>query len=53
VKEFAWSHMAGWYAELGPEAFYSHLWKNADVAAELTKRLKETSAWRIAETLAR
>jgi hypothetical protein len=55
-KEFAWSHMAGWYAEHGCQEFYSYLWAaesgNGCVRAELEKRLRECGAWRIAEALA-
>ena len=51
-KEFGWSHMAGWYAEFGCEAFYRQVWADTRVAAELKSRLVECGAWRIAEALA-
>lgn len=51
-KESAWSHMAGWYAEHGCEAFYKLVWQDAAVARELESRLRESGAWRIAEALA-
>ena len=55
-KEFAWSHMAGWYAEHGCQEFYSYLWKaetgDGRVREELEKRLRACGAWRIAEALA-
>jgi len=51
-KEFAWSHMAGWYAEHGCEAFYTLVWEDAAVAAELQSRLEKSGAWRIAKALA-
>jgi len=55
-KEFAWSHMAGWYAEHGCQEFYSYLWAaesgNGRVRAELETRLRECGAWQIAEALA-
>ena len=51
-KEFAWSHMAGWYAERGCEAFYRHVWKDAAVASQLESRLRACGAWRVAEALA-
>lgn len=55
-KEFAWSHMAGWYAEHGCQEFYSYLWTaergDGRVRAELEKRLRDCGAWRIAEALA-
>src|SRR5205807_9654365 len=51
-KEHAWSYMAGWYAEHGCAAFYSNLWKDFRLVAELHKRLQSSSAWQIAATLA-
>ena len=50
-KEFAWSHMAGWYAKLGCDAFYRGLWADSDVVVELETRLKACNAWRVAEAL--
>ena len=52
AKEFAWSHMAGWFAERGCDAFYRKLWKDDRVARELKSRLAGCGAWRIAEALA-
>jgi len=51
-KEFAWSHMAGWYAEQGCEAFYRVVWTDENVVSELESRLSQCGAWRIAEALA-
>jgi hypothetical protein len=51
-KAYAWSHMAGWYAERGCEAFYSRLWEDPLIAKELEQRLHASGAWRIAEELA-
>jgi hypothetical protein len=51
-KEHAWSHMAGWYAEHGCEAFYSNLWNDPNIAKELESRLVPSGAWRTAVTLA-
>jgi hypothetical protein len=51
-KEHAWSYMAGWYAEHGCEAFYSNLWHDPRVVAELEARLRSSGAWQIAVTLA-
>ena len=51
-KEHAWSYMAGWYAEHGCEAFYSNLWNDPRVVAELDTRLRSSGAWQIAATLA-
>jgi hypothetical protein len=44
--------MAGWYAEHGCEAFYSNLWHDPRVIAELKTRLQFTGAWQIATMLA-
>ncbi len=52
-KEFAWSFMAGWYAEHGCDDFYANLWRDPAVAAELELRLRASGAWQIAERLAR
>jgi hypothetical protein len=49
VKEFSWSHMAGWYAVMGGEAFYSNLWRDAAIAAQLERRLRASGAWAIVE----
>ena len=51
-KEHAWSYMAGWYAEHGCEAFYSNLWNDPQVVAELSARLQSSGAWQIAAALA-
>ena len=51
-KEFAWSHMAGWYAENGCEAFYRRVWDDPNVVNELEPRLQNCGAWRIAQALA-
>lgn len=51
-KELAWSYMAGWYAEHGCEAFYSNLWNDPLVAAQMKARLQSSGAWQIADTLA-
>jgi hypothetical protein len=51
-KEYAWSYMAGWYADQGCEAFYSCLWTDTPVVAQLESRLRASGAWRIAEALA-
>ncbi len=51
-KEFGWSYMAGWYADLGCETFYRNLWLDDRVVAQLRSRLTEAAAWRVAEALA-
>jgi hypothetical protein len=52
VKEHAWSHMAGWYADGGCDEFYQAVWRDEAVAIELEARLRPTGAWRVAEALA-
>jgi hypothetical protein len=51
-KEHAWSYMAGWYAGHGCEDFYTNLWRDAAIVAELEKRLRTSGAWQIAEMVA-
>ena len=51
-KEYGGSHMAGWYADAGSEAFYRVIWSDPKIATELQSRLAESGAWRIAEALA-
>lgn len=52
VKEHVWSHMAGWYAEYGCEAFFEKVWEDPRVRVELETRLRACGAWNIAESLA-
>lgn len=52
-KEFAWSHLAGWYAEYGSETFFRKLWLNDRAVAELQPRLIACGAWQVAEALVR
>ncbi len=51
-KEHAWSHMAGWYAEQGCEAFYVNIWQDPAIANQLELRLRASGAWQIAATIA-
>ncbi len=50
-KHFAFSYMAGWYAEFGSDTFYQKLWKDEQLVEELRSRLDSCAAWRIAEEL--
>ena len=50
-KDFAWSHMAGWYSEHGCDAFLSETWKDRSIAAELEGRLGQNGAWSVAQAL--
>ncbi len=52
-KEFAWSHMAGWYARFGCEGFYRAIWQDEPVRGQLQSRLETCGAWRIGDLLAR
>jgi hypothetical protein len=52
VKEFAWSYMAGWYASLGGEAFYSNLWHDQLITAELETRIRANGAWTLVQDFA-
>jgi hypothetical protein len=51
-KEYAWSYMAGWYAEFGSDSFFREIWRDEGVAQQLESRLKACGAWRIGEMLA-
>ncbi|MBN1208174.1 MAG: hypothetical protein JXB05_25150 [Myxococcaceae bacterium] len=51
-KEYAWSNMAGWFADKGCEAFYSELWSEPQVVTELQSRLEKIGAWRTAQQVA-
>lgn len=51
VKEFAWSHMAGWYADKGCAHFYRHVWQDAAIAEQLELRLRTAGAWEVIERL--
>lgn len=51
-KAFSWSHMAGWYAGYGCEAFLRQLWTDAAIAAALETRLRQSAAWDVLTELA-
>ncbi|MGV3721253.1 MAG: hypothetical protein ACO1SX_10135 [Actinomycetota bacterium] len=51
MKEHVWSHMAGWYAIHGCDSFYSMLWEDPSVAAELRTRLEGSGAWAVIEAI--
>lgn len=53
AKAFAWSHLAGWYAEKGCNDFYRHIWQIPGILPELETRLRASGAWQIAEELAK
>lgn len=50
-KEFAWSHMAGWYAGRGCENFFRAVWEEVRLVSELETQLNASGAWRVAESL--
>ncbi|MCX4246069.1 hypothetical protein [Paraliomyxa miuraensis] len=39
AKEHSWSYMAGWYADLGCDAFLSNVWDDPEIAAALENSL--------------
>lgn len=47
------SYMAGWYANRDYKGFFTAVWKDARVAAELETMLRDAGAWDAAEQLAR
>lgn len=51
-KEYAWSVMAGWYADGGCDDFYRCFWRDEKLVPELESRLKHCGAWQVAERLA-
>lgn len=51
-KEFAWSHMAGWYAENACNDFFRCVWEEEKIANALKTRLKASGVWQVAERLA-
>jgi hypothetical protein len=52
-KEYAWSYLAGWYADTGSyEGFCSRLWNNAEIVQQLRPRLEASGTWRVAQALA-
>ncbi|MBI4567936.1 MAG: hypothetical protein HY719_06005 [Planctomycetes bacterium] len=50
-KAHAWSFMAGWFTDHGQGDFYSAIWRDDLVAAQLQTRLEKTGAWAVAERL--
>lgn len=50
-KELAWSHMAGWYAKQGCEAFLRQLWLDPAIASELKARMNHIGAWQAIQRL--
>lgn len=52
-KEFAWSHMAGWFAEAGSDTFFRKLWRDPAIVDQLMLQLKACGAWSIVEELAK
>ena len=50
-KAYAWSYMAGWYAEHGCDDFYREIWRDDDVRPILERQLKAIGAWAIIDTL--
>lgn len=51
-KEYAWSYMAGWYADGGCEYFYRRIWDEPRVVQALESRLTHCGAWQVAKRIA-
>jgi len=50
-KAFAWSYMAGWYAERGCDEFYQAVWADDAVVHALEPRLRHAGVWQLVEAL--
>jgi hypothetical protein len=50
-KAFAWSHMAGWYAENRCDDFYHGVWRDEAIRTELERLLRATGAWEVVQAL--
>lgn len=50
-KEHLWSHMAGWYADYGCDAFWRALWQDPLLAAALRQLLEAAGLWPVVEAL--
>lgn len=51
-KEFAYSHVAGWYAEKGIEECYQSLWRDDLIRKNLIAELQTAGVWEIMNRLA-
>lgn len=45
TKEHIWSHMAGWFADFGCDAFWRELWRDPRLVAALRERLECSGVW--------
>lgn len=45
AKAWAWSWMAGWFADAGCERFYEAIWRDESLVRELEARLRALGAW--------
>lgn len=52
-KAYAWSHMAGWYADQGCERFYRVVWEQDELAQALENQLAKLGAIEIMRSVAR
>ncbi len=50
-KAYAWSHMAGWYADHGCDDFYKEIWREEKVRPLLERKLNEIGAWEVFASL--
>ena len=51
VKDYSWSHMAGWYSDRGCENFFAALWEDPAIVEQLESRLEQSGALRITKLL--
>jgi hypothetical protein len=52
-KEYAWSYLAGWFAEYGSyEGFCRAIWGKPALAAGLVDSLRQSPAWAVADAVA-
>ena len=46
----AWSHVAGWYADKGLDAFFRCSWEDQLIAKALREQRDRSGAWAVAES---
>jgi len=53
-KAYAWSYLAGWYAEEtgSYDGFCQMIWNRGEIAGQLRSRLEACGVWRVAQILA-
>lgn len=51
IKEYSWSHMAGWFAQRSCDSFFQAVWEDPRIAQQLEKRLKEAGRWDVVQQI--